>query len=102
MLRKRRMLVSTRLPSHWVENTRHVRGNPGDKRMAEAPALARDDSRALTRRHVLALLALGSAATAPEIRAASRDGQLTWGVHVSLAPTWFDPAEISGIITAFM
>ena len=24
------------------------------------------------------------------------------GVHVSLAPTWFDPAEVSGIITAFM
>ena len=30
------------------------------------------------------------------------DGQLTWGVHISLAPTWFDPAETSGIITPFM
>ena len=29
-------------------------------------------------------------------------GQLTWGVHVSLAPTWFDPAETSGIITPYM
>jgi peptide/nickel transport system substrate-binding protein len=28
--------------------------------------------------------------------------QLTWGVHVSLAPTWFDPAETPGIITPFM
>jgi len=27
---------------------------------------------------------------------------LTWGVHVSLAPIWFDPADVSGIITAFM
>jgi peptide/nickel transport system substrate-binding protein len=27
---------------------------------------------------------------------------MTWGVHVSLAPTWFDPAETSGIITPFM
>ena len=26
----------------------------------------------------------------------------TWAVHVSLAPTWFDPAETSGIITPFM
>ena len=26
----------------------------------------------------------------------------TWGVHVSLAPTWFDPAETPGIITPFM
>jgi peptide/nickel transport system substrate-binding protein len=36
------------------------------------------------------------------IRAAGPDGQLTWGVHVSLAPTWFDPAEMSGIITPYM
>ena len=33
---------------------------------------------------------------------ADPQGQLTWGVHVSLAPTWFDPAETSGIITPFM
>jgi peptide/nickel transport system substrate-binding protein len=33
-------------------------------------------------------------------RAAS--SQLTWGVHISLAPTWFDPAEMSGIITPYM
>jgi peptide/nickel transport system substrate-binding protein len=30
------------------------------------------------------------------------EGQLTWAVHVSLAPTWFDPAETSGIITPYM
>ncbi len=29
-------------------------------------------------------------------------GQMTWAVHVSLAPTWFDPAETPGIITPFM
>ena len=34
--------------------------------------------------------------------AAAPEGQLTWGVHVSLAPTWFDPAETLGIITPFM
>jgi peptide/nickel transport system substrate-binding protein len=33
---------------------------------------------------------------------AAPEGQLTWGVHVSLAPTWFDPAETPGIITPFM
>jgi len=27
---------------------------------------------------------------------------MTWAVHVSLAPTWFDPSETSGIITPFM
>src|SRR6266516_6925869 len=34
--------------------------------------------------------------------AASPQGQVTWGVHISLAPTWFDPAETPGIVTPFM
>jgi len=29
-------------------------------------------------------------------------GQMTWAVHISIAPTWFDPAETSGIITPFL
>src|SRR5262249_26277524 len=33
---------------------------------------------------------------------AAPEGQATWAVHISLAPTWFDPAETSGIITPFM
>src|SRR5262245_17752803 len=35
-------------------------------------------------------------------KAAGPEGQLTWGVHVSLASTWFDPAETPGVITPFM
>ena len=34
--------------------------------------------------------------------AAGPAGELSWGVHVSLANTWFDPAETPGIITPFM
>src|SRR5215471_4096525 len=34
--------------------------------------------------------------------AAAPEGQMTWGVHITLAPTWFDPAETPGIITPFM
>ena len=34
--------------------------------------------------------------------AAAPEGQLTWGVHISLAPTWFDPAETQGLITPFL
>ena len=49
---------------------------------------------------VLALAAVaGSGAAAP---AGAAEGQATWAVHVTLAPTWFDPAETSGIITPFM
>src|SRR5215471_8235326 len=57
----------------------------------------------LTRRDVLALSALGLVASAPHLaRAAGPEEQLTWGIHVSLAPTWFDPADTQGIITPFM
>jgi peptide/nickel transport system substrate-binding protein len=57
----------------------------------------------LTRREVIALAALGLVGGAPgSARADGTQGQLTWGVHVSLAPIWFDPADASGIITPFM
>src|SRR5499427_3908665 len=57
----------------------------------------------LTRRDVIALTALGMVAGAPGMAlAAAPSGQLTWAIHVSLAPTWFDPAETQGIITPFM
>ena len=48
---------------------------------------------------VLFLLAFtlpaGAAAEAPA-------GQVTWAAHITLAPTWFDPAETPGIGTPFM
>jgi peptide/nickel transport system substrate-binding protein len=60
----------------------------------------------LTRRDLLAVTAAGlvaGAVGAPGFAlAAAPQGQLTWGVHISLAPTWFDPAETPGIITPFM
>jgi len=57
----------------------------------------------LTRRGFVALSALGIAAAGQGTAlAASPDGQLTWAVHVSLAPTWFDPAETPGMITPFL
>jgi peptide/nickel transport system substrate-binding protein len=54
-----------------------------------------------TLRSVTVLVLLISAAAAVPA-AASPDGQMTWGVHISLAPTWFDPAETPGIVTPFM
>src|SRR5215510_3377995 len=65
------------------------------------PAIS--DRGRLRGRPIVCLLAvlLFAAAMAPA-RAANPTSQLTWGVHVSLAPTWFDPAEMSGVITPFM
>src|SRR5262245_61383071 len=34
--------------------------------------------------------------------AAAPEGQLTWALGASIAPTWFDPAETSGIITPYI
>src|SRR5687768_14035324 len=34
--------------------------------------------------------------------ARAAQGHATWAIHVTLAPTWFDPAETPGIITPFM
>jgi len=49
---------------------------------------------------VLTIVALVCAAPARE--AAAQGDQVTWGVHITLAPTWLDPAESSGIITPYM
>jgi len=46
----------------------------------------------------LVLVLVGAPATA----LAAPEGQVIWGVHVSLAPTWFDPADTIGMITPFM
>ena len=42
----------------------------------------------------LSLPSLGKAQGKPE-------GTLTWGLHFTLAPTYFDPAEVAGIATPF-
>jgi peptide/nickel transport system substrate-binding protein len=51
--------------------------------------------RALVAILLLTLSTWSTAVAAPE-------GQLTTAVHVSMAPTWFDPAETVGIITPFL
>jgi peptide/nickel transport system substrate-binding protein len=49
---------------------------------------------------VVALVVALTPPAAPVARAA--DGQITIAVHISLAPTWFDPAETVGVITPFL
>src|SRR5437867_5574329 len=49
-----------------------------------------------------ALLLLATLTVAPSPAAGGPEGRMTWAVHISLAPTWFDPAETPGIGTPFM
>ena len=50
---------------------------------------------------ILSVIVLSSVTPGPAVAQAPA-GQMTWAVHVSLAPTWFDPAEHTGIITLMM
>jgi peptide/nickel transport system substrate-binding protein len=57
----------------------------------------------LTRREILRIsAALAGSGAWPAARAAQPEGQLTWAVHFTLAPTLFEPAETPGLITPFM
>ena len=50
---------------------------------------------------VLALtVALVPPVSAPA--AAAPEGQITFAVTITIAPTWFDPAETAGVITPFL
>ena len=56
----------------------------------------------MTRRQALALASVGAASAAKPASGAKPLGQITVGVHISLAPIWMDPAQTSGIITPYM
>jgi peptide/nickel transport system substrate-binding protein len=52
----------------------------------------------MSRLALVALAVLGAASPAT----AAPEGTMTWGVHITLASRWLDPAETEGIITPFM
>ena len=54
----------------------------------------------MPRRIAAAVLGVLLAAGAPAL--AAPEGEMTWAIHVSLAPSWFDPAETPSVITPFM
>ncbi|HJV55946.1 MAG TPA: ABC transporter substrate-binding protein [Methylomirabilota bacterium] len=49
-----------------------------------------------------ALLALSALALLPAPAAAAPEGTMTWGLHVTLAAKWLDPAETEAFINPFM
>ena len=51
---------------------------------------------------VVACAVLLAVVSVAMLAAAAPEGQLTWGVHIALTPTWFDPAETQGLITPFL
>ena len=51
---------------------------------------------------MMGVAALGLLGSSSSAISATPKGQFIWGTHISLAPTWFDPAETSGLVTPFM
>jgi peptide/nickel transport system substrate-binding protein len=45
---------------------------------------------------------LAVALVAPALALAAPEGQMTWALHFSLAPTLFEPAETPGVVSPFM
>src|SRR5262245_64708935 len=66
--------------------------------------IAQGGSSMSVRSLLIAALALISVATVSPttVRAASPDGTLTIGVHVTLVTRWLDPGETEALITPFM
>jgi peptide/nickel transport system substrate-binding protein len=54
----------------------------------------------MRRLRVALVIAAGLAAAAPAASAA--EGTMTWGVHVSLTPAFFDPADATGTALPLM
>src|SRR5712691_649886 len=59
-------------------------------------------SRSLGPVALVLLLAWNTPFPPSPVHAAGPEGQMTWAAHISIAPTWFDPAETPGIATPFM
>ena len=78
---------------------RHVRSSPPDSPQTDQGVATTH----ITRRRMLAaattLWLLGN--TVGSFAGRSK-GQLVWATHISIAPTWSDPAETGGVITPFM
>jgi peptide/nickel transport system substrate-binding protein len=56
----------------------------------------------VTSRVVVVILALAMVLAVRAAALGAPEGTMTWGVHITLASRWMDPAETEGIITPFM
>src|SRR5262244_367972 len=62
----------------------------------------RGDTMRSHRTGIALLAALLLAFSLPGLAAAAPEGTMTWGLHVTLASRWLDPAETEALVTPFM
>jgi peptide/nickel transport system substrate-binding protein len=72
--------------------------------MSEGSRSTRRDMLALTAAGALAsgTLASGTLASGTARAAAAPEGTITFAVHITLPPVWFDPAEAGGLVTPYL
>src|SRR5262245_47222216 len=85
-------------PCRAVVSFRHSGGHPSPREEETSFMNVRRSIAMAT----LAVALLAAVVPPPAAAQGRPDSQMTWGVHVSLAPIWFDPAEHTGIITVMM
>ncbi|HEY7205516.1 MAG TPA: ABC transporter substrate-binding protein, partial [Methylomirabilota bacterium] len=56
----------------------------------------------MTLRALVLILVAALVLVFPVALLAAPEGQITYAVHISLAPTWFDPGETPGMITPYL
>jgi peptide/nickel transport system substrate-binding protein len=56
----------------------------------------------MSRRRLTLVIALACALLVPARAHAAPEGQMSWALHFSLAPTLFEPAETPGVVSPFM
>src|SRR5688572_8852024 len=56
----------------------------------------------MSRRVLRTVIVLALVLIVPAIALAAPEGQMTWALHFSLAPTLFEPAETPGVVSPFM
>src|SRR5262245_17896137 len=78
-----------------------ARRDGGTRRdVALTPVRTRNED-PMSRRHVLVGLLLLTIMAPPSVLAAP-EGEMSWALHFSLAPTLFEPAETPGVVSPFM
>src|SRR5262249_35568971 len=101
--RQARPALLTGAGAHRYKGSSRSSGNPSRAtRAGHIFAIDEENDRMPLHRPRIPLCALLAVFPRAAPAAAAPEGQMTWGVHISLAPTWFDPAETQGIITPFM
>src|SRR5688572_11970525 len=94
----RRTLTRTPPRGHDVERLAHVGQRGQDSRHTEEPSMHQQTPvRGLVIVAGLLCVLLAGGPFEPASAQPKPEGEMRWALYVTLAPAWFDPAEIGGL-----